>query len=261
MEVKDINTAQGHWLLAKMGKKVLRPGGRELTEKLVENLKINKDDNVIEFAPGLGFTANLSLQKHPNSYIGVDADSQAINLLKNKFKSVNGTALDFIEGNAEKVELKECCATKLYGEAMLTMHADHRKLNIIKEAHRLLKPGGLYAIHEIGLTPNNISSELKATIQKDLSKSIRINARPLTVDEWTSLLDEAGFEVIHQETNGMFLLKARRIIQDEGFFNTLKIGWNIFSSKAARRRIGDMYKVFHKHEKHMNSIVLIARKK
>lgn len=36
MKINDIEKAQGHWLLAKMGKRVLRPGGRELTEKLVE---------------------------------------------------------------------------------------------------------------------------------------------------------------------------------------------------------------------------------
>src|SRR5690554_2047921 len=181
MEVKDINTAPGHWILAKMGKKVLRPGGKELTEKLVNNLEINNDDDVIEFAPGLGFTANLSLQKHPHSYIGVDADPEAIAYLQNKIKGDN---LSFINGNAQEVGLNDACATKVYGEAMLTMHADHRKANIIKEAHRLLKPGGLYAIHEIGLTPNDISEHLKADIQKELAKTIRVNARPLTVLEW-----------------------------------------------------------------------------
>ena len=39
-----IDSKQGHWMLAKMGKKVLRPGGKELTQKLIENLKINSND-------------------------------------------------------------------------------------------------------------------------------------------------------------------------------------------------------------------------
>lgn len=258
MEVKNIKTAQGHWLLAKMGKKVLRPGGRELTEKLVEDLEINADDDVLEFAPGLGYTANLSLNKKPKSYTGVDADPEAIHLLQSKFK---GETIHFLEGDAEKVELKDESISKLYGEALLTMHADHRKINIINEAHRLLKTGGLYAIHEIALIPNDISEELKATIQKDLALTIRVNARPLTVDEWTKLLDDAGFDIIHQEMNGMFLLKTRRMIDDEGFLRTLKIGWNILKSRAATKRIADMYKVFNKYQKHMNSIVLVAKKR
>ena len=33
MDTKDIQKAHGHWILAKMGKRVLRPGGKELTKK------------------------------------------------------------------------------------------------------------------------------------------------------------------------------------------------------------------------------------
>lgn len=63
MRNQAINTAQGHWILAKMGKKVLRPGGKELTEKLIQNLEITKDDDIVEFAPGLGYTASIALKK------------------------------------------------------------------------------------------------------------------------------------------------------------------------------------------------------
>ncbi|MBW7936015.1 MAG: methyltransferase domain-containing protein [Flavobacteriales bacterium] len=257
MEVLDMKTAQGHWILAKMGKKVLRPGGKELTQKLIENLDITNKDNVIEFAPGLGFTAAMAIAKNPHSYTGVDADVQAVVLLNNKIK---GDHIRFINGNAESVELPEASATKVYGEAMLTMHADHRKEKIISEAYRLLKPGGLYAIHEIGLTPNGISEELKGTIQKDLSKCIHVNARPLTVDEWTQLIEKSGFEVIKVETNGMYLLETKRFISDEGFFRSLKIAYNIYSNPEAKKRIMAMRKVFRQYQKDMNSIVIVAKK-
>ncbi len=35
----DASTMPGHWLLARLGKRVLRPGGLELTRHLVESLK------------------------------------------------------------------------------------------------------------------------------------------------------------------------------------------------------------------------------
>ena len=41
----------GHWLLAKMGKRVLRPGGLDLTRQLLKWLAIGQDDEVVEFAP------------------------------------------------------------------------------------------------------------------------------------------------------------------------------------------------------------------
>jgi hypothetical protein len=42
----------GHWLLARLGKRVLRPGGRQLTQRMIKALNIQPSDAVIEFAPG-----------------------------------------------------------------------------------------------------------------------------------------------------------------------------------------------------------------
>ena len=53
----------GHWRSAKMGKRVLRPGGLELTRAMLERLNIQPRDSVIEFAPGLGVTARMTLQR------------------------------------------------------------------------------------------------------------------------------------------------------------------------------------------------------
>ena len=53
MTEKKMNMEQGHWVLAKLGKRVLRPGGRELTAQMLEAMNINETDDVVEFAPGL----------------------------------------------------------------------------------------------------------------------------------------------------------------------------------------------------------------
>lgn len=257
MDTSNIAKAQGHWILAKMGKKVLRPGGRELTNKLVEGLSISAQDDVVEFAPGLGYTAALAISKRPKTYTGVDADLEAAKRLK---KIINKNGYQIIHGNAAQTSIESGCKTKVYGEAMLTMHADHRKTEIIKEAHRILKKGGLYAIHELGLTPNTISEELKATIQKDLAIAIKVNARPLTEKEWSDLLEKEGFKIKSINTNSMSLLEPSRIIQDEGFFGALKIGFNILTHSVARKRILEMKSVFSKHAQHMNSVAIVAEK-
>src|SRR3990172_2869599 len=67
----------GHWLLARMGKRVLRPGGLELTRQLLAALAIDSRDDVIEFAPGLGVTARMTLTPHPHSYTAVERDRAA----------------------------------------------------------------------------------------------------------------------------------------------------------------------------------------
>ena len=52
----------------------------------MELLNISSVDEIVEFAPGIGFTASLALKHNPKSYTGVDADEDIVNLLKNKFK-------------------------------------------------------------------------------------------------------------------------------------------------------------------------------
>ena len=257
MSDKIINTAQGHWLLAKMGKKVLRPGGKELTLKLVNGLSLNPSDRVVEFAPGIGYTAMKVLEKNPRTYTGVELNEEAAGNLRSK---INGPDRQIINGNASHVFLEDSCADKVYGEAMLTMQADHRKSEIIKEAHRLLRKGGLYGIHELGLTPDGINEKEKAKIQHELASCIRVNARPLTQSEWVQLLENEGFRIKEIHTNQMLLLETRRVIDDEGLFRTLKIGFNITRQPKARRRINEMRCVFNKYKTHMNAVAIIAEK-
>jgi ubiquinone/menaquinone biosynthesis C-methylase UbiE len=253
----DIDKAQGHWILAKMGKKVLRPGGRGLTLKMIEALQITPKHRIAEFAPGLGFTAQIALSYQPKTYTGIDLDPEAAASLR---KKINGEGRKIVEGNAAETGLPSRGTDRVYGEAMLTMHADHRKAEIIREAHRILEPGGLYGIHELGLQPDTLDEATKAEIQKDLALAIRVNARPLTVTEWTLLLEKQGFKVVFSATSPMHLLEMQRMIADEGFFRTLKIGYNILRNGAARKRILDMQRVFRRHAGHMNAVALVAQK-
>ncbi|GAB3021751.1 methyltransferase domain-containing protein [Niabella terrae] len=255
IKAQDFAKAQGHWILASMGKKVLRPGGRALTRKLISGLAISPADRIVELAPGLGYTATLALKDHPESYIGIDADRDAVAFLTSRLR---GPHIRFRQGSAADTGLASQSKDKVYGEAMLTMQADHRKSEIIREAHRILIHKGLYAIHELGL--KDVDADLKVRIQRDLAEAIKVNARPLTAAEWQSLLEKEGFKVKAIHTHPMALLEPGRILQDEGFWRTLKIGWNILSHPAARKRILKMRQVFQRHRTHLNAIVIIAEK-
>ena len=60
MADRDTAHLPGHWLLARLGKRVLRPGGRELTERMLTDADLTGAD-VLELAPGLGKTARSIL--------------------------------------------------------------------------------------------------------------------------------------------------------------------------------------------------------
>lgn len=254
----SIKTEQGHWILAKMGKRVLRPGGKELTKKLVDRLGVSSQDHLVEFAPGMGFTASMLLNKKPHSYAGIELNKEAADRLTTKLNGNSSATI--INTTAAQTGLDSESADKVIGEAMLTMQPDQRKSEIIGEAYRILKKGGLYGIHELGLRPSDMDPELKSKIQRELAKTIRVNARPLTQTEWCELLEKEGFKIVEVYESPMHLLEPARIINDEGFFRALKVGYNILTHPAAKKRIMNMRKLFRQYENEMTAYAIIAEK-
>ncbi|HYJ45983.1 MAG TPA: methyltransferase domain-containing protein [Pyrinomonadaceae bacterium] len=129
----------GHWVLARLGKRVLRPGGMELTRLMLKRLAIQPSDEVIEFAPGMGMTARLTLALAPSSYTAVERDEAAAKIVGSY---LTGPGQRCVVGSASETGLPAESATVVYGEAMLTMQTEETKRGIVREAHRLLKQGG-----------------------------------------------------------------------------------------------------------------------
>ena len=257
---EELNTTKmpGHWLLARLGKRVLRPGGRELTQQMLNGLCIKSSDDVVEFAPGLGFTAQLTLEQKPASYTAVERDEAAA---KTVSQYLTGSHQTCLVGRAENTGLPDATATVIYGEAMLTMQTPGKKQQIVKEAFRVMKPTGRYGIHELCLVPDDLDEDTKQEIQKALTDAIHVGARPLTVPEWRTLLETEGFIVHTQATTPMHLLEPKRLIQDEGLWGALRFVRNVLSDSEARQRVKTMRKVFQKYEENLAAIMLVGIKR
>ncbi len=253
----DMAKMPGHWLLARMGKRVLRPGGLELTRQMLDGLAITASDAVVEFAPGLGVTARLALERQPLAYTGIERDEAAAAHVR---RLLTNPGYRCLIGTAEETGLASESASVVYGEAMLTMHTSGQKARIVREAYRILKPGGRYGIHELSLTPDNVSEAIKEMVMRDLSAAIHVGARPLTASEWRAVLEAEGFRVQAKFAAPMHLLEPKRMVQDEGLGRALRILFNILRTPAARRRILAMRKVFHTHADNLAAIALVAVK-
>jgi len=248
----------GHWLLARLGKRVLRPGGLKLTGSMLHSLGIRHYDAVVEFAPGLGVTTQLVLNHQPGSYVGIEENEAAANHIGSRLTSIRHKCL---VAGASDTGLPADSATVVFGEAMLTMQGPAQKAAIVREAARILKAGGRYGIHELCLMPEDLDETTKREIQHALSQTIRVGARPLTANEWHALLEKEGFNIRTQIFRPMQLLKPGRLIQDEGFSGTLRFAWNLFRDAEARRRVIAMRRVFAKYRRHLSAIMLVGIKR
>ena len=248
---RPASNAPGHWVLARVGKRVLRPGGLELTLQMLSNARLT-GARVVEFAPGLGRTATEILAARPASYTGIEKDPVAAKHVS----ELVGTRGTVVNADAAETGLDAGSADVVVGEAMLTMH----KRAIISEAVRLLAPGGRYAIHELAVQPDNIDEELHTRIRQDLARAIHVNARPLTCEQWAELLEECGLVVETIQTAPMALLDFSRNVRDEGFVQTLRIIRNVLSDRELRERVLGMRKTFRTYQQWMCGVTIVARK-
>lgn len=256
---RDPAHLQGHWLLARIGKHVLRPGGKKLTERMLANADIAGKD-VVEFAPGLGLTTRAILERDPKSYRGVDRDPQVVDIISKPTSEKATIPASCVQRDAADTGLESNSADVVIGEAMLTMQTERGKQAIIGEAFRLLRAGGTYSIHELGLQPDNLDESVKDEVRKALARSIKVNARPLTEQEWRELLEAEGFEVLWRGKEPMALLDMKRNIADEGIGGVLRILRNVLGNKDIRARVLNMKHTFDKYSNELTGIAFVVRK-
>jgi len=248
----------GHWVLARLGKRVLRPGGMQLTRRMLGALGIQRTDDVVEFAPGMGVTARLTLELRPASYTAVERDEAAAKIVSGFFKRERQQC---VVGSASDTGLPDQCATVVYGEAMLTMQTEEMKRQIVREAYRLLKSGGRYGIHEMCLMSDTLDEKTKRETESALTGVVHHGVRPLAVSEWRSLLESEGFEIQSVDMAPMSLLEPGRLIRDEGLAGALRFVWNLLRDSEARRRVLEMRSVFRRYRKQLGAVAIAGIKR
>jgi SAM-dependent methyltransferase len=254
-EGQRIERMQGHWLLARAGKRVLRPGGLDLTRRMLDALAISEQDRVVEFAPGLGITAGMVLLENPMRYCAVERDLVAAKRLEAQLPRNRGQV---VQARAEDSGLPGGSATVVYGEAMLSMQTADQKERIVSEAVRLLAPGGRYGIHELCLRPDDISEDKRREIASAMSREIHVGVQPLCESEWATLLERHGLKLVWTGEAAMDLLEPRRMLRDEGLLGCLRIAFNVIRDPNLRRRMAAMRKIFSKYRDYLCAISLVS---
>ena len=252
---RPVEKAPGHWVLARAGKTVLRPGGLALSTWALKRAVLPGSD-VVEFAPGLGVTASAIISVGPASYVGVERDPNA----SARVDAIASGVGRCVNADAAETGLPDESADVVVGEAMLSMQGEKAKRAIMSEAARILRPGGRYVIHELAMRPDAIAEEPATEIRRALARAISVNARPLTVADWRRALEEVGLVVEETRIAPMALLKPGRMIADEGVFGALHIMRNVVRDKDLRERVTTMARTFKKYDRNLCGVAIVARK-
>jgi hypothetical protein len=243
-----------HWMLGRLGKRVMRPGGFEPSRAMVTELAIEPSDDVVEMWPGLGRTTALAAGFGPQSYVGIERGPAEAARAQPMMPSEQRC----IVAPVHNTGLPSGCASVVFGEALLTLEPISRKHAIVEEAFRLLRPGGRYGIHELLLQPDSLSERAKAEVQPELTKLLAVGARPLTRSEWHALLEDGGFHVRNDAISPLLLLDPKTVVADEGVGGTLSIAVRALLHPTVLPRLVNILQVFRRYGETLGAITVVA---
>jgi len=168
--------------------------GRKSTVELAKQMEITPSDRVLDLGSGSGGTARYLATRFGCRVVGIDLTPSYVKLAAVLSELLEISALTaFVCGNALTLPFKN--------EGFDIVWSDHVQMNIAdkehfaKEIHRVLRPGGKVAVHEVFTGPNGNpflpvpwSSEAATSFMVDEAEMKQIFAdMGFSVLEWTDV--------------------------------------------------------------------------
>jgi SAM-dependent methyltransferase len=159
--------------------------------------QLHPGEVVLDLGSGGGLDVLLSAKRvAPGGHAyGVDMTDEMLELA-NRNKDKAGVAnVTFLKGTMEQVPLPEAAVDVVISNCVINLADD--KGTVIREAFRVLKPGGRLAVSDmVELRP------LPRVVKQDLEARAGCIAGTIPVDDYRQLLVEAGFESPEIEITG-----------------------------------------------------------
>lgn len=196
-------------------------GTSSLTEEIMKLARVETKQEILDIGCGFGGTVNALNQVLSNKKIvGVNIDERQLQVAqKNYGQGIRGNQISFVAADAQKMPFAdESFDLALAIECIFHMPDRNQ---FLKEAFRVLKPGGTMIITEIVLDNRN-PLKLAANMLKNIpalltyKKNIGTLGAPGTMSSYEKLAKKNGFEIENIEN------WSRNILPTFSLLKTLK---------------------------------------
>lgn len=146
---------------------------------------------VLDLGSGGGIDVFLSAEKVGPSgkAYGLDMTDEMLSLARENQKKAGVTNVEFIKGTIEEIPLPDASVDVIISNCVINLSADKDK--VLREAFRVLKPGGRFAVSDIVL-----QGELPAGVKRSLDLWAGCVSGALQETEYREKLANAGFQDI-----------------------------------------------------------------
>jgi ubiquinone/menaquinone biosynthesis C-methylase UbiE len=150
----------------------------------------------LDLGSGAGLDVLLSARRVAPSgkAYGLDMTDEMLELARRNQTEAGITNAEFLKGDIEDIPLADQSVDVIISNCVINLSVD--KPRVLREAHRVLRPGGRFAVSDV-VTSREFSAGEKA----DMATWTGCIAGALTIEEYEQGLEAAGFRDVRVETS------------------------------------------------------------
>jgi ubiquinone/menaquinone biosynthesis C-methylase UbiE len=167
---------------------------------------------VLDLGSGGGIDVLLSARRvgPTGKAYGLDMTDDMLALARENQKRAGVENVEFLKGEIENIPLPDNSVDVIISNCVINLSSD--KDRVLREAHRVLKPGGRFAVSDVV-----VRGDVPAEIRRSLLLWVGCIAGALGDQEYVSKLTQAGFESIEIEPTRVYSLEdARTVLAGQG---------------------------------------------
>jgi ubiquinone/menaquinone biosynthesis C-methylase UbiE len=157
-------------------------------------IELKEGETVLDLGSGGGIDVLLSAKRvGPTGKVyGLDMTDEMLALARENQQKAGATNVEFLKGEIEQIPLPDNSVDVIISNCVINLSAD--KGRVLREAFRVLKPGGRFAVSDVV-----VRGEIPQAVQKSMELWVGCVAGALHEVEYRQLLADAGFEAIEVE--------------------------------------------------------------
>ena len=167
---------------------------------------------VLDLGSGGGFDVLLSARRvgPTGKAFGLDMTDEMLALAEENKRKSGLANVEFLKGEIENIPLPDNSVDVIISNCVINLSGD--KDRVLKEAFRVLKPGGRFAVSDVV-----VRGHVPASIKRNMELWVGCVAGALSDDEYVAKLAEAGFENVGIEPTRIYSIEdARGFLSGQG---------------------------------------------
>src|SRR4051794_22435819 len=167
---------------------------------------------VLDLGSGGGIDVLLSARRvgPTGKAYGLDMTDEMLALARENQRKAGATNVEFLKGTIESIPLPDNSVDVIISNCVINLSSD--KDAVLREAFRVLKPGGRFAVSDVV-----VRGEVPSEVRRSMELWVGCIAGALEQDEYAAKLRAAGFAEVEVEAWRVYQVEdARAFLADSG---------------------------------------------